>query len=838
MTKLVSPSQNPVIRKYLKDVLAWHGYIRFLGMPTLQTNPDVPIDELYVAQSLSLENLPTDKEPKPEQLFNPVSLLLDKGHVIVLGDPGSGKSTLINWFAWQLASGFVDRLPKELSELIPVPIVLRELKLENVTNFETLIGAFIDRPLAKAFSGEKDLILRYAEDGKLLLLVDGLDEVSLEFRKILQTIFNEFFIHYNHCFSIFTTRKVGYELAPIGVHYDLAEDEQLRDIATIKDSKLFLKNLLAHSAKVAAINATAESLPYKPVECFVAPFTNRQINQFSLNWYKENTTGNVDGALYLRDEFVISIRSNESTLQLARTPQLLTMMALIFKVRLQLPNGRALLYDLIAQAYLESIDTARKLKDPFIWQDKKKWLARIGFEMQLRRTNKPAVKDSGNELLADKSEILQWLISEMKQTGMELVDKKYAEAYLDWIARRSGLLLPRGEGQFAFLHLSFQEYFSAIYIQQQIENPDYFFADTSEFLDSRFVSKPLEEWVSLASWHQTFIFLFELISTNPGLLKRIWLECFQEKIYGEQRDAVISRLESFGYDVPSQIPQIQLLIDLLANPHVAVNGALIKKNTSELINLSLLEQEAFSTLPSRFIKILAGNDLLSNLLRNKKMADEVFDVYKSADSLSFLCVDNIPEDSLEKLISGFSSVGKLSGVMATNCGLISLKIFSNYNLESLILDGTVANDYKVIEKMTSLRFLSLNGCLVKDLNFVSNLKDIETLELNYNDVSNFSPIENLKKIRSLAVVGNATKDLTTISKLKNLRQLDVSDLESLEPILKLVNLESLSIMSSPKITDVKPLAKLKKLKYLFLSKTGVKKAEKYGLRRNVTIYVS
>jgi len=58
-------------------------------------------------------------------------------------------------------------------------------------------------------------------------------------------------------------------------------------------------------------------------------------------------------------------------------------MALIYRVRARLPHGRALLYNEIAQAYLETIDFYRRIQtrtEPLA--DKKRWLSRIGFEMQ------------------------------------------------------------------------------------------------------------------------------------------------------------------------------------------------------------------------------------------------------------------------------------------------------------------------------------------------------------------------------------------------------------------------------------------------------------------------
>ena len=46
----------------------------------------------------------------------------------------------------------------------------------------------------------------------------------------------------------------------------------------------------------------------------------------------------------------------------------------------------------------------------------------------------------------------------MSEEGREDSPQDAAE-FVDYLAKRSGLLLPRGQDQWAFLHLSFQEYF-------------------------------------------------------------------------------------------------------------------------------------------------------------------------------------------------------------------------------------------------------------------------------------------------------------------------------------------------------------------------------------------
>lgn len=830
MTELVSPNQNPVIRKYLKDVQAWHGYIRFLGMPSLQKNPDVPIDELYVSQSLSLESLPTEKEPRPEQLQNPIKLLLEKHHLVILGDPGSGKSTLINWFAWQLASGFVDRLPKELSSLVPIPIVLRELKLEGVNTFDGLINAFLERPIARCLRDHKNLLLEYLSEGKALLLIDGLDEVSLEVRHNLRQAFFGYFVQFNSCYSLFTSRKVGYELAPISfsknLEYNNNKEKNKGDSDLVNIAKDFERLMF-------------ELISSKPLEVYIAPFTDGQISRFSLNWYRENTTGNSDGAHLLRDEFVASIESNESTLQLARTPQLLTMMALIFKVRLQLPNGRALLYDLIAQAYLESIDTARKLKDPHIWQHKKRWLARIGFEMQLRRSTTSSDNNRSVELLVDKSEILEWLASEMKQTGVDSVNEKYAESYLDWIARRSGLLLPRGEGQFAFLHLSFQEYFSAIYIQQQVENPDYFFSDESEYLDKRFSGKPLRHWVSNIVWNQTFVFLFELISANLGLVKRIWEECFPIEIYEKQYDTTKSRLLDYNFRVANRIPEIELLVGLIANPHVAINDWLIQNSLSKLLRLAIFEQECLSKLPVDLSRYVAATPLLSRLVSIDRISGKVIENIEVPETCESLYVEATSMIHIEKLLNVFSAKKPLKGLMAFNCGAVNVDKFAKYNFDHLVLDMSDLENPNDISILKSLRMLSICVCGIQNVDCLSGLQNLDSLFVSYNKLNDISSLAKLEALRHLSIEGNEIKDLNVLGRFNSLRFLSCSEVVNLEPLTKIPHLIAIRIFDSPLLKEIKPLGKIKTLKHVFLVKTGVvNRSKNFGLRKDIDVSLS
>ena len=94
------------LRAYLDDVRAWHGYVRFLGLPTIQYHPDTPLSDLFVAPLLSQQRVSPESSPDTwppgRDIF---SALHEHPRLVVLGDPGSGKSMIVNWLAWLLAGG-------------------------------------------------------------------------------------------------------------------------------------------------------------------------------------------------------------------------------------------------------------------------------------------------------------------------------------------------------------------------------------------------------------------------------------------------------------------------------------------------------------------------------------------------------------------------------------------------------------------------------------------------------------------------------------------------------------------------------------------------------------
>lgn len=828
-------------KSYLKDVLSWHGYVKFLGLPTLQNNPDIPIDDLYVSQSLSYKYLSPDLAPKKEDLHNPVELLLKHRNIVVLGDPGSGKSTLINWFSWYLASGFEKKLPDALSNLLPIPIVLRDLNLNSISTFSDLISEFLKRPIAKNLS--RNCLKEHLDKGQVLLLIDGLDEVGNEHKEKIRKILLAGFIGYNRCYSISTSRIVGYEEAPL----DKQNDENYGEYFSSEEMGFDFV-----AGQLDAMSSDFEKDEKLNVTLYVAPFTENQISKFALNWYKEQ--GDSTGANLLKFEFLKAINENSSIYRLARTPNLLTMMALIFKVKSQLPNGRALLYNDISQAYLESIDTARKLKDPIHWQKKRFWLAKIGFEMQYRRTTQEF--SSEQDLLVPHSEILKWLKEAMSINGDNITDG-YAEKYLDWITKRSGLLIPRGEKLFSFLHLSFQEYFSSLYIQLQMQDPSWLenainddYEDEDDNLDTRVTKEFLKECGNNVAWQQPLIFLFELFDGQNSWIKRLWKYSFDSNNLKEindywsdippdviNEDQITDGYEYLHQKEPKLPNNVLLQSILLLNPHSGLFGKL-KENVSDfLYRVAMVQQGLFSI--GKVMNIWIPTDpLLSRLLASDVTKDFCLSKIKTDKNIDSLFLDQLNSSSINLILDEInqnSNITRLSLCYSSLENIDSIIKFSNLSqlvlhnvkisniskitklakLKQLICRETNIEDFSILSKMNNLTLIDISKHKVSSIEFTRELLALRYFRASFTEVSDLTPLKNLLMLKYLILNSTFVSDITPLNSVVSLRHLNLNQtlISDISSVKNLINLENLGIHDTI-VTDVNALESLEKLQVL------------------------
>jgi hypothetical protein len=539
-------------KKKLEDeyrlYLSWQfSTVEFLGLPSLKENRPLSLEEIYVPMSLRWEN-----GDNADRVFVPDALKRSK-HLVVLGDPGSGKSTLVKVLTYSFGRTEPTPLARHFPETrVPVPIILRDYNVREWRAPEDMLASFV-RKLGSEIGGEvtPEWLMLSLASGRGILLVDGLDEVgNVDDRRVLRDyVVRPLLARMPNSLAVMTSRAVGYEEVPF-------DDHKLRQLAV-------------------PVETRPDGRPEQPrlsVErCYVAPFNDEEIEQFISRWYvarERDESRRKIGWESLRR----ALQQNDRIRRLATNPSLLTIIALVHRVTAQLPSGRVRLYDKIVEAYLETIQNYRRLGQyPASLEQMKRWLARVGWEMQNQRS---AQRDG--ELLVSQERVIGWL-QEAISLDRESPEEE-AHQFLEFIARRSGLLIQRGPEEFAFVHLTFQEYFAAWHLRGEVFN-------------FKSLVKRCAERVSDHSWHETLLLLFELLAEFPqagdSLVTRLAKHAMKSDARREGVAELFSLLlldEESGISAPQQKQICEFALEAGSdnfNAAVAVNLRQLQRESPE-----------------------------------------------------------------------------------------------------------------------------------------------------------------------------------------------------------------------------------------------------------------
>jgi HEAT repeat protein len=148
-----------------------------------------------------------------------------------------------------------------------------------------------------------------------------------------------------------------------------------------------------------------------------------------------------------------AIKANEQLKALARNPLMIAIIAIIYEEDRELPQRRADLYERCVEVLLSKWDVQKRLKNKYSADKKEFILRKLALHCH-----------SNNKRVMTEKEVMQEMLLYLPQIRLK---KEDAKPLLDEIWQRSYLLRQISMDSYDFLHLSFQEYFTALDLKEQ-----------------------------------------------------------------------------------------------------------------------------------------------------------------------------------------------------------------------------------------------------------------------------------------------------------------------------------------------------------------------------------
>jgi formylglycine-generating enzyme required for sulfatase activity len=359
---------------------------------------------------------------------------------VLLGAPGSGKSTFLRYVALCLAAHHLDPAACRLRRLagwtraetglLPIEIVLRDLaaalpakgKIEPKHVWAFIAGRLRGQNLDAAAVP----LLAALQSGRALVLFDGLDEIP-----------------------------------------DAAQQARVRDAVAIFAARYEKSDVLVTCRKL-SYELAACKLPDMP-SFELAPFDDTKIHGFIDGWYQELLRRGTHGAAEtaaLAQDLHEAVRRPDLR-GLSSNPLLLTVMALVHASDGRLPGARALLYERTVELLLWRWDDHRTRRLRKLLEQA--GVSEINLKMVLwalafeAHGASPARR---GDALADIPEhrIVKALAERHPQGSYD-----WAKEMVEVMKLRAGLLIERERDVYTFPHRTFQEYLAGAHLSVQVK---------------------------------------------------------------------------------------------------------------------------------------------------------------------------------------------------------------------------------------------------------------------------------------------------------------------------------------------------------------------------------
>ena len=344
--------------------------------------------------------------------------ILSQERAVILGDPGTGKSTLLSYAAYAVANGDASLVGEEPLHRLPIFVRIADFARTRQGQPDLNLVEYVRDRMEKDFA---PLLAQRLQDDRTLLLLDGLDEVTDPHQRgqVVGEI-EKLIARYPKNRYVVTSRIVGYGQARL--------DSQFHHFT-------------------------------------LAPLPPETITKFVTSWYEAIERGSgadlkPGEAEERAQELTQAIEGDPGIHRLATNPLLLTIIAMVNWRGRKLPNRRAELYDIACETLIENWPLHR-LGVALDAEQIETVLAPIAYHI--------FATEEGQYI--SERDLMPKLTAAIReeQGGTAYEARKASRALLDTLSEQSGIFLERGYDElgdpvYGFLHLTFLEYLTACHL--------------------------------------------------------------------------------------------------------------------------------------------------------------------------------------------------------------------------------------------------------------------------------------------------------------------------------------------------------------------------------------
>jgi hypothetical protein len=415
---LLKPELAKASRQYIQNYEQRHGNLKLV---CVRMDAPVRLEAVYTAVQLldrseiryfesaeSLQDLFRQSgrgfEFKNSTRQDGIAVANQYQYLMVLGGPGVGKSTFLRKVGLEALKPSKDGFQHQC-----IPVFLR---LQTFNSRESTIEHLITQEFETCGFPEPAAFTKAAlEKGKLLLLLDGLDEVPTEF-----------------------------------------VDTAIKQIQDLVDR--YSQNRFIASCRIAAYKGGFDRFK----DLAMAAFNDTQIEQFIHNWFRtEPETAQQCWELLSQPEYA-------AAKELAQTPLLLTLLCVIYDESQNFPKNRAAIYGEALDVLLKKWSAEKRLQRDPIYKEltpelEQLLLSEIAYNSFVADHLFFSKRDAVNQI---KAFLIENLNAPRHLDG---------EAVLNAIEVQQGIFVERARDTYSFSHLTLQEYLTAQYIvdEHQVE---------------------------------------------------------------------------------------------------------------------------------------------------------------------------------------------------------------------------------------------------------------------------------------------------------------------------------------------------------------------------------